>query len=521
MSSRSGAQFHPLSTSQVQLCGFGASSCGYCHGSSSSSISYGLVSTHMLIEDYASLLLLGWRRSGTYFYKPTNHLTCCPAYTIRLRVSEFKPSKDQRRISRRFDRFLETGMVTTCKEDAPSDVVATDAMHKSTGAHSLTVDTVPSEFTEERFELYKRYQTSVHKDAPDTLTAKGFTRFLVQSPLVASSSSSRTQGSSSSSGGGRGIGVGIRKSEQPLGTFHQLYRLDGKLIAVGVIDLLPVGFSSVYFFYDPDHRNLVLGKYSALREISYCRYNGIENYFMGYYIHSCEKMRYKAEFSPSELLCPTTHNWFPIKQCLSALNANTFTPFDPELAAARALILTPPTPPTKPDPELTTAGMDCCGGLHHAGRDKEDQVASRKSSKEKKKRADQVPGEGERPSTRDSEVVGVDHGGDEGDGDHEDENEDEDEGDGEEGEGDSTEMSPNIMQLHNLSPLSRFTPVFPRGAAEGAALYASISLDLGFGVPVFVGQLKVKGQEIIRKMFDDLCMNCGPQMCSRLIVKLG
>lgn len=508
-----GAQFPPLSASLVQLCGFGASICGYCHGSSSSSISYGLVSTHMLIEDYASLLQMGWRRSGTYFYKPTNHLTCCPAYTIRLRVSEFKPSKDQRRISRRFDRFLETGMVTT-REDAPPDGVATDAtMQMSSGAeltsHSLTVDTVPSEFTDERFELYKRYQTSVHNDAPDTVTAKGFCRFLVQSPLVASSPSSRTQGSSSSSGGGRSVGVS--NSEQPLGTFHQLYRLDGNLIAVGVIDLLPVGFSSVYFFYDPDHRNLVLGKYSALREISYCRHNGIENYFMGYYIHSCEKMRYKAEFSPSELLCPTTHNWFPVKQCLSALNANTFTPLDPELAAARALIPPPPPlPPQKPEPEPTTAGMDCGGGLHHAGRGKEDQAAGRKPSKEKKNSA------GEQPSSRDPDGVGDD------DQEDDDENEDEDGEDGEEdGEGDGSEMAPNIIELHKASPLSRFTPVFPRCAAEGAALYASISLDLGLGVPVFVGQLKDKGQEIIRKMFDDLCMNCGPQMCSRMIVKLG
>jgi arginyl-tRNA---protein transferase len=33
---------------------------------------------------------------------------------------------------------------------------------------------------------------------------------------------------------------------QKLGSYHQCYRLDGKLIAVGVLDLLPHGVSSVY-----------------------------------------------------------------------------------------------------------------------------------------------------------------------------------------------------------------------------------------------------------------------------------
>ena len=53
------------------------------------------------------------------------------------------------------------------------------------------------------------------------------------------------------------------------GSFHQQYWLDGKLIAVGVIDILPKCVSSVYLFYDPDYRNLTLGTYGALRYISF------------------------------------------------------------------------------------------------------------------------------------------------------------------------------------------------------------------------------------------------------------
>jgi arginine-tRNA-protein transferase len=40
--------------------------------------------------------------------------------------------------------------------------------------------------------------------------------------------------------------------------------LDGKLIAVGVVDILPKCLSSVYLFYDPDYAFLSLGIYSGL-----------------------------------------------------------------------------------------------------------------------------------------------------------------------------------------------------------------------------------------------------------------
>lgn len=53
------------------------------------------------------------------------------------------------------------------------------------------------------------------------------------------------------------------------GSFHQQYWLDKKLIAVGVIDVLPLCVSSVYFFYDPDYSFLSLGTYASLRFVNY------------------------------------------------------------------------------------------------------------------------------------------------------------------------------------------------------------------------------------------------------------
>ena len=55
------------------------------------------------------------------------------------------------------------------------------------------------------------------------------------------------------------------KSIPGFGSFHQQYLLDGKIIAVGVVDILPHSVSSKYLYYDPDYSFLSLGTYSALR----------------------------------------------------------------------------------------------------------------------------------------------------------------------------------------------------------------------------------------------------------------
>lgn len=78
-------------------------------------------------------------------------------------------------------------------------------------------------------------------------------------------------------------------------------------------DILPSCLSSVYAFYDPRlSSKLELGKYTALREIEWVRrakWLRQRNYYLGYYIHSCQKMIYKAEYKPSELLCPVHFKW--------------------------------------------------------------------------------------------------------------------------------------------------------------------------------------------------------------------
>ncbi|XP_075211124.1 arginyltransferase 1 isoform X4 [Lycorma delicatula] len=114
------------------------------------------------------------------------------------------------------------------------------------------------------------------------------------------------------------------------GSFHQQYWLDSKLIAVGVIDILPNCVSSVYFYYDPDYSDLSLGTYASLRETSFTRSQhyyapSIKYYYMGFYIDSCPKMRYKARLKPSFLLCPETYTWHPFEEAQLKLKISKYS----------------------------------------------------------------------------------------------------------------------------------------------------------------------------------------------------
>ncbi|XP_053439966.1 arginyl-tRNA--protein transferase 1 isoform X5 [Nycticebus coucang] len=192
-------------------------------------------------------------------------------------------------------------------------------------SHKLEVRLVPVSFEDpefkssfsQSFSLYVKYQMAIHQDPPDECGKTEFTRFLCSSPLEAENPPN-----------GPDCGYG---------SFHQQYWLDGKIIAVGVVDILPYCVSSVYLYYDPDYSFLSLGVYSALREIAFTRQlhektSQLSYYYMGFYIHSCPKMKYKGQYRPSDLLCPETYVWVPIEQCLPSLENSKYCRFnqDPE-----------------------------------------------------------------------------------------------------------------------------------------------------------------------------------------------
>ena len=112
----------------------------------------------------------------------------------------------------------------------------------------------------------------------------------------------------------------LSHTDDDTGCFHLQYFVHDEerreeqqkhLVAVGVVDVLPTCVSSVYAFYDPElSKHLELGKLTALYEINWTKdQRRREFYYLGYYIHSCIKMKYKAQYRPSQLLCLSHYKW--------------------------------------------------------------------------------------------------------------------------------------------------------------------------------------------------------------------
>lgn len=196
-----------------------------------------------------------------------------------------------------------------CKRDKSFDNNKSCQHHEK---HRLEIRMKRSVFDPEEFALYKKYQIRVHKDKPKVVNESSYRRFLVETPVIF-------------------VPPGNDNLAPPcgFGSFHQQYLIDGKLVAVGVVDILPRCLSSKYMFWDPDLAFLSLGKYSALEEIKWVREAQklcptLQYYYLGYYIHSCPKMRYKAAYNPSELLCPVRYQWIPFQAAKPVLDKTAY-----------------------------------------------------------------------------------------------------------------------------------------------------------------------------------------------------
>lgn len=260
---------------------------------------------------YQKLLDRCWRRSGSLLYRPDQKNACCPHYTLRLDSTQFKPTKDQRQAINRFNKYV-TGdhyakeaarLYPRSKQDAKrrdNEFNLVERIHEAEWKflktppepeHDFVVTLEVDKFTEEKYEVYANYQRVVHKEPPEKISMSGFRRFLCNSPLR------------------REAKIGENGKPMRLGSYHQCYRLDGKLVAVGVLDLLPHCVSAVYFFYHEDIHEYNPGKLGALREIALALEGGYRYWYSGYYIHTCPKMRYKMDYSPQFVLDPETLTW--------------------------------------------------------------------------------------------------------------------------------------------------------------------------------------------------------------------
>uniref|UniRef100_A0A8C2A494 Arginyl-tRNA--protein transferase 1 n=1 Tax=Cyprinus carpio TaxID=7962 RepID=A0A8C2A494_CYPCA len=376
--------------------------CGYCKHENGN-FSHGMWSHTMTVQDYQDLIDRGWRRSGKYVYKPIMNKTCCPQYTIRCHALNFHPSKTHKKTLKKVNRFLSKGEMPVEKHDEGHEGEPMDSVHEEgvqpppqdplkidhsevqdistspdTDTTNSAAPTMPRDDAEKTTNVTPKPGKGADPNRPLCRKAKDLRkerRLLKeqQKQQEAVSSSVNPAPSKSASNQPKSLEGFITESlpsdplhrlefkrflcDSPLeaetapdgpdvgyGSFHQQYWLDGTIVAVGVLDILPSCVSSVYLYYHPDFSSLSLGTYSALREIAFTRQlqqqsPKLSYYYLGFYVHSCPKMRYKGQYRPSDLLCPETYTWVPIERCIPRLDISAYSRLNENAQAgdARAL----------------------------------------------------------------------------------------------------------------------------------------------------------------------------------------
>ena len=163
---------------------------------------------------------------------------CHACISVRVPVKTFVPKRNQRRAWKLHQQLL----------------VTTHALH----------------YNPAHYELYRRYQSKRHAGGGmDKDCREQYHNFLLQSHV-----------------------------DSVLVEFHQ----NDQLRIVSIIDILSDGLSSVYCFYDADIPNASFGTYNILWQIEQCRKLGLDYLYLGYWIKENQKMNYKVNFQPLEVL---------------------------------------------------------------------------------------------------------------------------------------------------------------------------------------------------------------------------
>lgn len=185
---------------------------------------------------YQSLVEQGFRRSGGHVYRPACR-TCSACVPVRVPVARFVPNRSQRRTWQR-------------------------------NHEEIRLCVMPARFERPQFDLYQRYLQHRHPEGEMAGDASedSYRRFLVDD-----------------------WGGATRFIEM---------RLDERLVGVAVTDLLELGLSAVYTFFDPSYAERSLGTYAILAQIDLARSMALDFLYLGYWIRESPKMAYKDRFRP-------------------------------------------------------------------------------------------------------------------------------------------------------------------------------------------------------------------------------
>ena len=167
-----------------------------------------------------------------------NCKNCNACMPIRILVSSFTASRSQKRVKKYLDK--------------------------------LSVRLLPLAFDEEHYDLYVNYQNNRHRNNSEKEdNIADYNDFLIRS------------------------NVNSKLVE---------FRLNNQLKMVTAIDIVDDGISAVYTFYDCSDRKLSLGTMSIIWLIDLCKKEKFSFLYLGYWISESQKMKYKKNFKPYELM---------------------------------------------------------------------------------------------------------------------------------------------------------------------------------------------------------------------------
>ncbi|GAB4428742.1 MAG: arginyltransferase [Turneriella sp.] len=195
----------------------------------------------LTVRELTRVLNKGYRRFATDYYRPFCR-TCHECTPYRVLVNEFHPNRSMRRVRTR--------------------------------NAAVTAEWAQPQPTQEKFELYVRYQLGRHKEA--TLSLNDLRRQFAASMIR-------------------------QMYTNPPTTLELTTRENGRLVGFAIFDRTLDSLSAVYSVYEPDLPERSLGTFNILLAIEKAKAERLPYLNLGLWLEHHPKMAYKQNFQPAEI----------------------------------------------------------------------------------------------------------------------------------------------------------------------------------------------------------------------------